>query len=126
VESGTPPTQNDFTGQLEDYVKHHLNQSMTSEQVARELYMSRSQFVRRIRQETGQAFVEFLSTYRIQQAKTLLGESEWPVQTIAKYVGFKSSTYFHAFFQRQVGCTPGEFRLKTRQITHPLKNEAIK
>jgi len=126
VESGTPPTQDNFTGQLEEYVKQHLNQSMTSEQVARELYMSRSQFVRRIRQETGKTFVEFLSTYRIQQAKTLLKESEWPVHTIAKYVGFKSSTYFHAFFQRQIGCSPGEFRLKTRNITHLIKNEAIK
>jgi AraC-like DNA-binding protein len=114
-------SKNDFTGQLEDYIKKHLNQPLTSELVARELYMSRAQFVRRIRKETGQTFVEFLNKYRIQQAKTLLVESEWTVQVIAKYIGFKSSTYFHAFFQRQVGCTPGEFRLKNSIATPSLK-----
>ena len=118
--------KNDFTGQLEDYIKQHLNQPLTSELVARELYMSRAQFVRRIRQETGHTFVEFLNTYRIQQAKTLLGESEWTVRAIARYVGFKSSTYFHAFFLRQEGCTPGEFRLKIQRQLHNSKNEAIK
>lgn len=113
--------KNDFIGQLGDYIKQHLNQPLTSELVARELYMSRAQFVRRIRQETGQTFVEFLNTYRMQQAKTLLAESEWTVRAISRYVGFRSSTYFHAFFLRQESCTPGEFRLKIQQQLHRSK-----
>jgi AraC-like DNA-binding protein len=109
-------SKNNFTAQLEAYVNQHLSQSLTSEHVARELYMSRAQFVRRMRRETGQTFGEFITAHRLQQATMLLRETEWTVQAIAEYVGFKSSTYFHTFFQREAGCTPGQFRLKIRQM----------
>lgn len=114
VTPGAPPEKgDDFTAQLRNYIEGHLNQPLTSAQVARELYMSRTQFVRRMRQETGQSFVEFLTAYRIEEAQRLLRESEWTAQAISKFVGFKSPAYFHTLFQRQVGCTPGEFRLKS-------------
>lgn len=108
----TTTSGSDFTTQLEDYIQRHLNQPLTMEHVARELYMSRAQLARRVRRETGRSFVEFLTQYRIREAKILLCESEWPAQTIANFVGFKSPAYFHTLFQRQTGQTPGEFRLK--------------
>jgi AraC-like DNA-binding protein len=117
---------NNFAAQLETYVNQHLGQSLTTEHVARELYMSRAQFARRMRREIGQTFGEFLTAHRLQQAKNLLEQSEWTVQAIAKYAGFKSSTYFHTFFQREMGCTPGQFRLKARRSRQPPEIETIK
>jgi AraC-like DNA-binding protein len=120
------PDEDDFTAQLESYIRQHLDQSLTLDRVARELYMSRRQLVRRVRQETGQSFVEFLNNYRMEEARTLLRDSEWTAQTIAQFVGFKSPNYFHALFQRRTGCTPGEFRLKTRQAQSRTKKGLIK
>jgi two-component system response regulator YesN len=82
--------------------------------VAREMYMSRTQFVRRMRKETGKTFIEFLNSYRISEAQTLLKQSEWTTHTIAQFLGFKSPTYFYALFRTQVGCTPGEYRSQHR------------
>jgi AraC-like DNA-binding protein len=105
---------NEFVQSLENYIRLHLNEHLTLENVARQLYMSRAQFVRRMRQETGQTFVEFLTDHRIEEAKKLLLESEWTAQTISQFIGFKSPDYFYTFFQRHVGCTPSEFRVKER------------
>lgn len=109
-----PDTETDFTRQLEAYIHQHMNQSLTLERVARELYMSRTQFVRRMRRETGKTFVEFLTAHRISEAQALLRESEWTTQTIAQFLGFKSPTYFHALFRDHVDCTPGEYRIRHR------------
>lgn len=111
-----PPVGNDFTGQLGNYIQQHLDQSLTLEQVAHGLFMSRAQLARRIRKECGQTFVELLTEYRMKEAQTLLRESEWTAQTIAQFIGFKSPTYFHGLFFRQVGCTPNEFRLKHKKV----------
>jgi AraC-like DNA-binding protein len=109
------PAQSEFVQQLENYVEQHLQEHLTLESVARHMYMSQSQLVRRVRKEAGKTFVEFLTMYRIKEAKTLLRESEWTAQTISQFVGFKSPDYFYTFFLRHVGCTPSEFRAKTNK-----------
>ncbi len=117
VKEATPPTDTAFLQQLESYVWHHLNEQMTLESLARQFHMSRTQFSQRIRRETNKSLVEFLTDYRLREAKILLAESEWTVQAISHFLGFKSSTYFHALFQRHMGCTPGEFRSEVRRKT---------
>lgn len=109
-----PITQggNEFIQNLENYIGQHLNEHLTLDSVAHHFYISRAQFVRRVRQESGRTFIELLTDYRMKEAKILLRESEWTAQTIANFVGFTSPTYFHKLFVEQVGCTPGKYRLK--------------
>lgn len=111
VKSDAPPAANSsLSEQLQSYIRGHLNEPLTIESVAHELFMSRAQLARRIRQETGKTFLELLTAHRMAEARLLLLESEWTAQTIAQFVGFKSPTHFNRLFCRQVGCTPGEFR----------------
>lgn len=104
-----------FAQQVEIYLKEHLNENLTLDVVARHLYMSRAMLVRRMRQEVGMTFVEFLSICRVDAAKRLLEQSEWSVKAIAQFVGFKSAGYFCTFFRRQTGWSPLEFRDKSHQ-----------
>jgi AraC-like DNA-binding protein len=100
----------DFKTELLQYVQMHLNQNLTLEKISRGMYLSRTQFVRRMRQETGKSFVKFLTEYRIGEAKVLLRDSDWTVSAIASFLGFSSSTYFQAVFRRVTGKTPSEYR----------------
>lgn len=100
----------DFKTELLHYMQMHLNQNLTLEKVSRGMYLSRTQFVRRMRQETGKSFVKFLTDYRIGEAKVLLQDSDWTVSAIASFLGFGSSTYFQAVFRRLTGKTPSEYR----------------
>jgi len=108
--SAMPQTPTDFKAELEHYFQKHLHQNLSLERVARAMYLSRAQFSRRIRQETGKSFVEFLTDYRIAEGKTLLQDSSWPVAAIAEFLGFRSASYFQTVFRRHTGQTPTEYR----------------
>lgn len=100
----------DFVTTIREYIQAHLHEPLTLENTARQMHLSRSQFARQIKQETGTTFVEILTQCRIEEAKLLLLESEWTSSVIAEFVGFKSVTYFHNLFVRRTGTTPGHFR----------------
>jgi AraC-like DNA-binding protein len=110
---------NDFTSTLREYLQAHLNEPLTLESVARRMHLSRSQFARQVKQETGATFVEMLTQCRIAEAKLLLQESEWSTAIIAEFVGFKSVTYFHHLFVQRTGITPGQFRQQARKNKPP-------
>lgn len=106
----------DFLTELNEFVLGHLNDSLTLESVARQMHLSRAQFARRIRQETGQTFIAYLTEHRLEAARNLLLESEWTTIAISEFVGFQSSTYFHRLFRERMGMTPGEFRSKSGEM----------
>jgi len=106
--------ESNFKTDLLNYVQTHLNQSLTLESVAHGLYMSRTQFIRRVREETGKTFVQFLTDYRVAEAKVLLRDSDWTITAIADFLGFKESTYFQTIFRRCVGKTPGNYRANVK------------
>lgn len=98
--------------EIRDYIKNHLNQDLTIEKVARQVYMSPAQFTRHIRQQTGRSFVDILTECRLEEAKILLRETKISVSMISELVGFKSNTYFSGLFRRLTGVPPGAFRQK--------------
>lgn len=102
----------DFKTELLYYIRKHLNQNPTLEQAARGMHLSRAQFVRRMRQETGKSFVQFLTDYRIEEGKILLRESDWTIVAIAAFLGFRSPSYFQTVFRRYTGDNPSEYRSK--------------
>lgn len=104
-----------FEAELLHYIQTHLNESLTIKNVTRGMYISRAQFTRRMREETGKTFVQFLTDYRIAEAKVLLQDSDWTITTIAGFLGFRSSNYFQIVFRRATGSTPGQFRNAIRK-----------
>jgi AraC-like DNA-binding protein len=103
-------TSINFEQQLRQYIIGNIGKPLTIESVAREMYLSRAQFARRVRRETGKTFVEILTECRLQEAKVLLGGSDWTINGVAESVGYKNPSYFRRIFQQQTGVTPGEFR----------------
>ena len=104
-----------FEADLLHYIQTHLNEALTLENVTRGMYISRAQFARRMRQETGKTFVQFLTDYRIAEAKVLLRDSDWTVTTIAGFLGFTSNNYFQTVFRRATGKTPRQYRTAIRK-----------
>lgn len=111
----SPEKNAGFEADLLSYIQTHLNQPLTLENVTRGMYISKAQFARRMREETGKTFVQFLTDYRIAEAKVLLCDSDWTVTTIAGFLGFKSNNYFQVVFRRATGETPGQYRMSIRK-----------
>lgn len=93
------------------YINTHLGLSLTIESVARQVYLSPTQFTRRFRQHTGQSFHEYLTKQRLKKAVEFLQETNMMVQHISQFVGIKPNQ-LRNLFQKQYGCSPAEFRHK--------------
>lgn len=104
-----------FEADLLHYIQTHLNKPLKLSTVTRAMYMSRAQFARRMHEETGKTFVQFLTDYRVTEAKVLLRDSDWTITTIAGFLGFRSNNYFQAVFRRATGKTPGDYRESIRK-----------
>lgn len=95
--------------QAQEYVKTHLQQSLTAHHVARQVYMSRNNFMQHFRQQTGQTFHDYVTAQRMEEAERLLRDGDWALSFICSFIGLRP-TQFRAQFKKHSGLTPSEFR----------------
>lgn len=105
----------------EKYVQSHLHEKLSIDKIAGHLYMSRAYFTRLFRAHTGKTFVEYVTQCRLQEAKVLLRDTQWPISRISEVVGLKPSR-FRAIFHSELGQSPSEFRQQARQEKPVSKN----
>lgn len=91
------------------------NDSFSSDDFAREMYMSRSKLYARIQETTGGTVAEFIRKIRFDRACTLLLEGRYSVSEISSMVGFSSPSYFATSFRKYTGCLPKEYGKKDRR-----------
>ena len=77
--------------------------------------LSYVQFLRRFQKYTGVTPSEYITSLRMQKAKTLLSDTDYHIKDIAEKCGFESEYYFSNFFKKNLGLSPKAFRnsLKT-------------
>lgn len=71
--------------------------------------MSRSNLLRRVKQETGLSVSVFIRQVRLRKSELLLKEGLLTVSEISYKVGFNSTSYFTKCFRELYGYTPGEY-----------------
>lgn len=91
------------------YMEGHLHQHLTSDRVARAVFMSRTNFLRHFSRDTGQSFNQYLTTLRLQRAKQLLTGSALSVQKASESVGIQPAQLYR-IFKTHLGTSPSEFR----------------
>ncbi|KRE96686.1 transcriptional regulator [Paenibacillus sp. Soil766] len=67
------------------------------------------------KQVTGQTFIDYLTQFRLNQAKKLLVETDEKINDIAMQVGYQPP-YFNRLFKKYEGITPGQYREKADQL----------
>jgi AraC-like DNA-binding protein len=100
----------------QQYIRSHLHEHLTMAGVAQRVYLSRSLFARLFTQETGLTFTAFVTQCRVESARKLLLETQWPLTTISETTGI-TPEHLRAIFLRHTGQTPQEFRLTQRANT---------
>ena len=78
--------------------------------------LSRSAFARRFAALVGMAPLAYLTWWRMALAARLLRDSDAPLATVARRVGYGSEFSFAHAFKREFGTAPGAFRRKDRVI----------
>ena len=98
--------------QVVNYVRRHLSEPISVEDMAKELYISRPYLSLKFRQETGETLTDFILKEKTEEAKRLLRYTDKTSAAIGAYLGFSSQGYFSRVFKKYAGCTPGEWREK--------------
>jgi len=93
----------------------------TIESLAGVAGMSRSAFAARFKALTGETPLEYVTTWRMRQAMTMIDADERPLKSIVASLGYASEAAFRTAFKRRVGQTPGDYRAAMRSARVDLR-----
>lgn len=79
------------------------------EQFSREIGMSQSQLLRKMKAISNKTVVEFLKDYRLDKAAQLIRQNTGTIAEIAFEVGYENPSYFTKSFQDKFGVLPSEY-----------------
>jgi LacI family transcriptional regulator len=96
------------------FLREHAAEAITIDVVAHEVQVSRRWLERHFRRVLGRTPHEELRAARLELAKKLLLETDWPLPAVAQSAGLTSAPYLNYVFRRGAGCTPSEFRRRFR------------
>ena len=103
-------TPSKFVLDVTNYIYHHLSEPITTEDIAKALYMSRSRLSVKFKQETNENLVDFILKEKTEEAKRLLRYTDKPITAISAYLGFSSQSHFSHVFKKYAGSLPNEYR----------------
>ncbi|MGN0142418.1 MAG: AraC family transcriptional regulator [Roseburia sp.] len=92
------------------YIENHYMEKITIADIAEEVGLSQSHFMKYFKNTMGTSFIDYLNEYRLTMASRLLVSSDSSVLAIAEEVGFDNLSYFNRMFKKRFGKTPREYR----------------
>lgn len=97
-------------GLIDDHLAREEEGRVALREVAREVGMSYFHFSRAFKQSMGMTPTNYIAERRIERAKKLMQETDFPISEIALRSGFSSQSHFTTCFRRLAGVTPRSFR----------------
>lgn len=82
------------------------------EKMAKDMCISRTHFIRKVKKLTGEKPTDLLKNYRLKRAKQLLVQDKIPISDVAYRVGYDNPGSFSRAFKQKFNLSPSEF-LKT-------------
>ncbi len=105
----------EFVARLEQLIVNNISdESLSIDDLATDLKMSRSNFYRKIKALTDMSPADYLKTVRLNKAQELL-RAGGRISDVYMEVGFNSPSYFTKCFKMRYGITPREYVVSCRQ-----------
>lgn len=101
-------------GATKRYIDTHYQEEITLDKLAEINHVSKYHLAHAFTEEYGISPINYLLNKRIQEAEHLLATTDFSLSLISYTTGFSSSSYFAQIFKKQRGCTPREFRKKSK------------
>ena len=114
-----PELENPMHNRAEEYFKQftellgeHYTRERSVGYYARQLCITPKYLTTLIKRISGKSVSEWIDSYVILEAKTLLKYSNMSVQEIAYYLNFPNQSFFGSYFKRNTGMSPSQYKAK--------------
>ncbi len=106
---------NDQFALVLQYVKDHMYEKLTLEEVAEKHFMNSNYCGYLFKLTTGKTFSQYVREVKINMACYLLGHTNLRINDIADRIGYGNSNYFTRVFTSSQGISPREYRSQCQQ-----------
>lgn len=89
---------------------NYTDPDITLNSTAGQFYVNPSYLSRLFKQQTGTAFIRYLTELRLKRAAKLLTSTSERSYTVAQMVGFRDAKYFSTCFRKHFGVTANDYR----------------
>jgi len=96
--------------QVTEYIKNNLDKNISLKNISEVFYMSESRLRHLFKEITGVGIKDYITNYRIENAKQLIIETDDPLSCICEKCGFQSVSSFYRAFKDITGYSPAKFR----------------
>jgi two-component system response regulator YesN len=91
-------------------INERFSQDLNLEDISKELHISPQYLSRLYKSETGENFIERLTTVRIEYAKKLMKEGRYSIKEICYMSGYSDPNYFSKLFKKHEGISPTDYQ----------------
>jgi transcriptional regulator GlxA family with amidase domain len=96
------------------YVHERYRQPLYRAEIANHIGVGERQLDRYFQRVAGMSPMRYLGKHRIQQAMSLLVETDKPIAEVSSEIGFAAISYFAKMFKRETGMSPRQYRTLNR------------
>lgn len=97
------------------FISTNTNESIGVPDVAEHIGKSRAYIAAKFKKELGINIGEYITNYKLTEAKSLLKHTNKSLLDISNYLCFSSQSYFQNLFKRNYGITPAKYRKQNQQ-----------
>jgi len=95
--------------EIKCYLENHY-QDVTLNELIKQFGHNMNYFNRLIKAHTGMTFSGFVQNIKLEKAEFLLKTTNFPVEEVARQVGYNNLSYFYAIFRKKFKLTPNNIR----------------
>jgi two-component system response regulator YesN len=92
-----------------EFIQQHYHRSLTLKETAEHVYLSQGH-LSALFKESGDTYLKYLTSIRMQKAMELLGDPALKIYEIVERVGYADPAYFSGLFKKHTGLTPHDYR----------------
>ena len=97
-------------------IEENLSGNLTTTEISKRVYMSRSYFCLCFKDVVGKTFNEYIQNARISKATHYLTYTNQTISVISEKVGYTDAKYFSKIFRKITGLLPSEYKKKYHKV----------
>lgn len=101
---------------IKDFIsQHYSNETLSIRDISTYVHLSAAYLCTLFKSETGVTINQYLTDFRMAQAKVMLEDPRYKITDISSSVGYSDGGYFGKSFKKTVGLSPSEYREKMQK-----------